>query len=167
MCHSIPLAFTVSALLLLESIVAAPVAQNVALSSPTSSAPTSSAPTSTTGVCTSTITPPAGEKRALGDIHDLDALVFPQMISSTPSPSPCASSSTFAFEYASQARSTGQPVKLVAKNIRRAASSNQGSSLGALADLVFPQAISSSARPSSTQTGFEMSSTNRAVVLGD
>lgn len=165
MYHSILLAFEVSSLFL-GNILAAPAAPPAMARFITPSPVTSLPPTSTTSdASTSTITALAGEKRQ-GNIHDLDALVFPQFISSTPTSS--AASSTFVFEVAHQvkARAIDRPVKSAAKALRKAPS-NQGSSFGPLAELSFPQAISSSATASSTQTGFEISETNRAAILGD
>ncbi|KAI4121890.1 MAG: hypothetical protein LQ338_006104 [Usnochroma carphineum] len=85
------------------------------------STPTSLLPTSTTSdACMSTITPAAGQKRGEGNIWDLEALAFPQMISSTPCSKSNPASSTFEFEVAHQARSTGKPAKLAPKNFGRA-----------------------------------------------
>ncbi|KAI4097882.1 MAG: hypothetical protein LQ348_000997 [Seirophora lacunosa] len=109
MYRTIALALAVSSLYL-GNVIAAPAAlpptaRDTAPSQVASLPPTSSTP----NAIPSTITPLAGEKRAVlaGDsIHDLENFIFPQAI--RPSPTSSAPSSTFVFEIGGP-KATGKP----------------------------------------------------------
>ncbi|KAL8834248.1 MAG: hypothetical protein Q9170_003835 [Blastenia crenularia] len=167
MYHSISLAFAVSSFYL-GNIIAAPAALPLNLRDVTPSL-TSSIPTTATAshISSTTITTSPNIRRAQpqGDISMLDDLVFPQKISSSPSPSSSAASSTFLFSVTHSPKATGKPVKLAAKKLSHEPRA-QDPSFEALEELSFPQKISSSSAPAATtSTAFELSPTNHAVTL--
>ncbi|KAL8655953.1 MAG: hypothetical protein Q9226_002845 [Calogaya cf. arnoldii] len=101
-------------------------------------------------------TPPAAarparvqKRQARGDINMLEDIVLPQSISSaTPSVS---SSSSFVFRITRPTPPAAAPVKLAERDDHLKAAKNEDNSFGLLADLSFPQMISSSsATPSPT-----------------
>ncbi|KAL8650686.1 MAG: hypothetical protein Q9210_003679 [Variospora velana] len=177
MYHTIALALAVSSLYL-GNIIAAPAARPPMARDNSPSRIASLPPTSTTpDAVASTITPLAGEKRhaqAEGNIHNLEGLVFPQMIKSSPTSSVSSSSSSSSF-FVIGTEATGAPVapvKLTARQLGPAGTRDdqQGSRFGALAELSRPHAKSSSVSASATPTpslAFELTPGNRAVNLGD
>ncbi|KAI4281622.1 MAG: hypothetical protein L6R38_003563 [Xanthoria sp. 2 TBL-2021] len=101
---------------------------------------------------------PVQKRQARGDINILEEFVLPQSISSSPSSS--LPSSTFAFVITRPTRPAAVPVKLAERDAQKGAT-NEDKTFGPLADLVFPQMMSSSsssssASPSSTPA-FELS----------
>ncbi|KAI4110899.1 MAG: hypothetical protein LQ339_000901 [Xanthoria mediterranea] len=99
---------------------------------------------------------PIQKRQALGNINMLEDFVLPQSI--RPSPSSSMPSSTFASVTTGPTPTAAARVTLVGRNAQKAAS-NEDDAFGPLADLVFPQKISSSsssASPSSTPA-FELS----------
>ncbi|KAL8961198.1 MAG: hypothetical protein Q9193_002209 [Seirophora villosa] len=124
---ALALALAVSSLHL-GHVIAAPAALPPAARDTAPSQVASLPPTSTTpNAIQSTITPPAGEKRAVlaGDsIHDLENFVFPQAI--RPSPTSSEASSSFVFNIGGP-KATGKPVapanvapaNVVARGFRR------------------------------------------------
>ncbi|KAL9021794.1 MAG: hypothetical protein Q9185_001029 [Variospora sp. 1 TL-2023] len=177
MYHTIALALAVSSLYL-GNIIAAPAARPPMARDNSPSRVASLPPTSTTpDAVSSTITPLAGEKRhaqAEGNIHNLEGLVFPQMIKSSPTSSVSSSSSSSSF-FVIGTKATGSPVapvKLAARQFEPTGPRNdqQGSRFGALAELGRAFVESSSVSASATPTpslDFVLTPGNRAVYLDE
>ncbi|KAI4133767.1 MAG: hypothetical protein LQ341_006138 [Variospora aurantia] len=179
MFHTIALALAVLSLYL-GNIIAAPAARPPMARDNSPSRVASLPPTSTTpDAVSSTITPLAGEKRhaqAEGNIHNLEGLVFPQTIKSSPTSSVSSSSSSSSFSVIGT-KATGSPVapvKLAARQLEPEPTGprtdQQSSRFGALAELGRPLAQSSSVSASATPTpslGFLLTAGNRVVNLSD
>lgn len=97
---------------------------------------------------------PIQERQAFGNINMLEDFVLPQSI--RPSPSPSMPSSTFASVTTGPTPTAAARVTLVGRNAQKAAS-NEDDAFGPLADLVFPQKISSSSASPSSTPAFELS----------
>ncbi|KAL8715927.1 MAG: hypothetical protein Q9220_000594 [cf. Caloplaca sp. 1 TL-2023] len=153
MFATVPLSLVV-AFLYLQTIAAAPASQppsrEVDFYKPDSS------PQTTTPIEASAalITPAPARKRDQGGFGSLDDLVFPQKISASSTSS--TASSTFEFLIGNGRKPTLAPEAVAARDIpkdahRRAAASPE-SDFGLLAELSFPQKISSSSSSSATSS---------------
>ncbi len=132
-----------------------PIPQNVY---PSQSIPTSATPT-TSSADMATVTPaPARRKPAHEAIRILEQLVLPQSISSSSTSS--VSSSTFVFMITRPTKPAAKPSNLAARMM-----TNEDTSFGPLADLVFPQKISSSVSSTSSRTAFELSPTRHPLAV--
>ncbi|KAI4238785.1 MAG: hypothetical protein L6R40_005640 [Gallowayella cf. fulva] len=129
-------------------VAAAPVATSQSVSPPIT-------PT-TPSADTATVTPMPIQRRQVrnGDINILNDLVIPQSASTSSSTN--SSSSTFAFIITRPTKAAAKPAKLADRDAAKLGS-NEDRAFGALADLSFPQKISSS---SATPTPTPMNELN-------
>ncbi|KAI4251162.1 MAG: hypothetical protein LQ352_005024 [Teloschistes flavicans] len=103
----------------------------------------------TSNINTPAITPKPIRRNLEGAMDSLDDLVFPQMIS----PSPTSSTASSTFEFRIHTKATATPASHDSRNLAKKAQ-EQGNPFGGLADLSFPQKISasSSSAPAPTAT---------------